>query len=253
MSGLKQSGADWCINRQGQAAGEFFGKLKDMGYSGMEMVAPERHSAVLGAGLELLNLGAPGMQHGINNKANHANLIPMIRSALEDASNCNVPSLIIFSGSRGNISREEGLANCSAAIEQILPIAESLGLNLLFEMLCKYDHPDYQADESAFGFELVKSIGSPSLKVLYDIYHMFRMGEDIISDITNNLDIIGHIHVAASPKRSCPALEDEINYAPIVKAVHKAGYRGYWGQEFIIEGDVLDEMQKACNLFNGFV
>ena len=53
----------------------------------------------------------------------------------------------------------------------------------------KVDHKDYQCDHSAFGVELVKAVGSPRLKLLYDIYHMQIMEGDVIRTISETASL----------------------------------------------------------------
>jgi len=85
--------------------------------------------------------------------------------------------------------------------------------------------------------------------VLYDLYHMSRMGEDVVADITKNLDLIAHLHTAEMPKRSVPQRAGAIPYGTIVPAVMKAGYQGYWGTEFVVQGDVMSELREAVQTF----
>jgi len=124
---------------------------------------------------------------------------------------------------------------------------------LTFEMLCEADHPDYLADNGAFGFRLAREINSPAFKILYDIYHMHRMGEETCQAIIDNLDIIAHIHVAGSPLRDFPSPEGEINYGRILSEVHKAGYAGYWGLEFKPVSDPLQELTQIYGLLSLYV
>jgi len=49
--------------------------------------------------------------------------------------------------------------------------AENAGVNLALELLnSKVDHPDYQADHTEWGLKVCRSVGSPRVKLLYDIY-----------------------------------------------------------------------------------
>ena len=95
-------------------------------------------------------------------------------------------------------------------MDYVIADAEKAGVILLFEMLNSFEHTDYQADSFKYGFDLVKSIKSKNLKLLYDIYHMERMGEDVIKDITRNLDVISHLHTAESSDRSLPLSSGKI-------------------------------------------
>src|SRR5581483_3709440 len=110
----------------------------------------------------------------------------------------------VFSGNRGSLSAAEGLSHCVTGLSQLVPEAEKLGVDLIFEMLNSYNHQDYQADHSAFGFELKKALPSGRFKILYDIYHMSRMGEDVLADLLAHRADITHIHVAETPDRGKP-------------------------------------------------
>ena len=55
-------------------------------------------------------------------------------------------------------------------------------MTLCLELLnSKVDHKDYQADHTAWGVQVVQGVGSPRVKLLYDIYHMQIMEGDVIA------------------------------------------------------------------------
>jgi hydroxypyruvate isomerase len=109
------------------------------------------------------------------------------------------------------------------------------------------------ADSSTFGFELARAVDSPRFRVLYDIYHMHRMREDVLQKMLGNLDLICHLHIAGSPRRDFPGLRQDIDYATIVREVTAAGYAGYWGQEFPAAGaDPFSDLDAAAMLFNRY-
>ncbi len=259
MIGIKQSAADWCYYRGGVEPATYYRKLKDLGYAGAEMVPPERWQAVKDTGLKLVNLAAPGMQKGLNRKENHAELIPQIRDLIRLARENDVEHIILFSGNRAGQPDEEGLKNVIAAAKELAPQAEKAGLVLALELLNSFDHQDYQADTPAYAFEFARAVSSPAVKVLYDIYHMQRMlskrrmGASLLDDILKNLEYIAHLHIAGSPKRDFPGEKQEIDYRSLVSEIHRAGYRGYWGQEFLPAGDPFDELAKAQALFDSYV
>ena len=120
-------------------------------------------------------------------------------------------------------------------------------------MLNSFDHAGYQADNSAYGFEIAKHFNSPSFKVIYDIYHMERMGEDSAKEIISNISHVAHIHVAESPKRTIPVADGNIRYGEIVKKISDAGYRGLWGMEFFPGDNVLGDLKTAFREFSSFV
>lgn len=74
---------------------------------------------------------------------------------------------------------------------------------------------------------------------------MEKMGDDSAADVVSNLDTIGHLHVAESPARGLPQADGVIRCRSIVPKVVAAGYRGYWGLEFVPGGDPLDELRRC--------
>ncbi len=254
MSTLKHSAAEWCYFRkeyESDPAG-VYRRLKSAGFGALEMVAESRWEIARGEGLRLLNTTAPGMQDGLNRVENHATILPAIRERLAKARKLGIGQIIVFSGSRKGQDDAQGIRNCTAALKQVAGEAEDGGVTLLLEVLNAYDHADYQCDNSRYAFEVIDAVASPRVKVLYDIYHMHRMGEDVGNVITKNVARIGHLHVAGSPKRDFPGADQSIDYRSLVQQVMAAGYDGYWGQEFRCESDAVGEMSKACALFESY-
>lgn len=246
---MRLSAPDWCFWRDGSDPAAYYRALRDLGFTAVEMVHPDRWQAARDAGLELLNLSGPGKTVGLNRLGLHAELLPEIRRQIATCRAAGIPHLIVFSGNRDGQDDAVGRANVVSALKAVAADAERAGVTLIFEMFNDQDHPDYQADHSAYGFAVARAVASPAVKVLYDIYHMSRMGEDVIADITRNLDLIAHLHTAEMPKRSIPQKAGAIPYGKIVPAVMKAGYQGFWGTEFVVQGDVMAELREAVKAF----
>lgn len=250
---LKQSVPDWCFFKNQSEPPVYYQRLREIGYLGVEMVDQSRLAAAKAAGLKVINLSAPGMQKGLNRMEYHAELIPEIRRSLGYARDNNIACVIVFSGNRNGQADEDGIKNCASALKQLAIDAEKAGVILTFEMLNSINHVDYQADHTAFGIEIVRRVSSPAVKLLYDIYHMQKMGEDACADIIKNMEMIAHIHVADTPRRTLPSLAGGINYRNVVTSIHAAGYRGYWGQEFLPQQDPMQELKQAHDLFESFM
>ena len=88
--------------------------------------------------------------------------------------------------------------------------------------------------------------------LLYDVYHMRKMGEEVLDVVLENLEWIAHFHVAETPDRGPPRDDGEIDYRTIVTRVSAAGYAGYWGFEFIPTGDRMEELRASADLFRSF-
>jgi hydroxypyruvate isomerase len=245
------SAPDWCFLKPGMDPARHYARLKELGYDAAEMVAPANRAAAEAAGLTVLNLSGPGMARGLNRLAHHAELLPQIRACIAEAAAASVPQVIVFSGNRAGQDDAEGRANCVTALRALAADAGQAGVTLVFEMLNGYDHGDYQADRAAYGFAVARAVGSPHVRVLYDVYHMARMGDRPEADITANLDLVAHLHCAETPRRSVPQAAGAVPYRGLARAVTAAGYRGCWGMEFIPGEDLYGELAQAAAAVRG--
>ena len=148
------------------------------------------------------------------------------------------------------MTREAGAASTAAGLARVAPAAADAGVTLVLELLnSKVDHPDYQADHTAWGVQVCRAVGASHVKLLYDIYHMQLMEGDIIRTIQAAHPFIGHYHTAGNPGRNDLDDEQELNYPAILRAIRATGYMGYIGHEFIPEGDpavALHTTFKQC-------
>ena len=80
---------------------------------------------------------------------------------------------------------------------------------------------------------MINQIGSPSFKLLFDVYHVQVMNGDVIRRIRQYKDVIGHYHTAGNPGRAELDDTQEINYPAVMRAILETGYEGYVAQEFI--------------------
>ena len=110
-------------------------------------------------------------------------------------------------------------------------LAGAEGINLNLEALnITTDHVGNFLATTQMGAEIVRLIGSPRLKLLYDVYHM-QINEGCICDtITSYADCFGHIHVADAPGRHEPGT-GEINYKKVLAHLEACGYTGRVGYE----------------------
>ena len=112
------------------------------------------------------------------------------------------------------------------------PLLEATGITLVFEPLnVLVDHAGYYLTSSAESFEIVDAVASPNVKVVFDIYHQQITEGNIIRNITENIDKIGHFHAAGNPGRHELHI-GELNYAEIFRAIDACDYGGYIGLEY---------------------
>jgi hydroxypyruvate isomerase len=103
-------------------------------------------------------------------------------------------------------------------------------------------------DHTAWGVALAKKVGSPRVKLLYDIYHMQIMEGDVIRTIRENIGWIAHFHTAGVPGRHEIDGRQELNYPAICRAIVEAGYTGFLAQEFVPTDEPLKALAEAFRI-----
>ena len=128
------------------------------------------------------------------------------------------------------------------------PLLEDAGVTAVVEPLnILVDHAGYYLSTSAEGLELVDEVGSPNVRLLFDIYHQQITEGNVTQNLVRDIDRIGHIHVADVPGRHEPG-SGELNYAYIFKAIQGAGYRGFVGLEYVPQADSTDSLKQTLSL-----
>jgi hydroxypyruvate isomerase len=245
---IKQSVCRWCYGNI--ALEKLAEEAKRIGYRSIELVTPEEFPKVRDAGLTCAMLsGACRIEDCFNRKENHDRLEKALRDHIEFAAANGLPNVICFSGNRRGMSDEEGLENCAVGLKRIVGFAEQKKVTICMELLnSKVDHKDYMCDRSPWGVALVKRVGSPRFKLLYDIYHMQIMEGDVIRTIQGNKDYIGHYHTGGNPGRHEIDETQELYYPAIVKAIIDTGFDGHLAQEFIPSRDPLTSLAQGFRI-----
>jgi hydroxypyruvate isomerase len=149
------------------------------------------------------------------------------------------------------LADEEKYQSVLDGLNAIAPRAEAAGVTLVLEPLnTLVDHAGYWLQHSAVGFDLVRKVGSPNIRLLFDCYHQQVTEGNIIERLTANLDAVGHVHVADVPGRHEPGT-GELNYANILKALAATDYDGYVGLEFDPTVDSKIAAKAALDLIKG--
>jgi hydroxypyruvate isomerase len=189
------------------------------------------------------------IENGFNDPANHAMLIEELNAAIPHAAQAGVPNVIAMFGNRRGRSDAEGIANCAAGLAKVAPVAERHDVTVCVELLnSRVDHPDYQGDHTAFGAAVMEKVGSPRVKLLYDIYHMQIMEGDVIRTIGANRQWIGHFHTGGVPGRHDIDDSQELNYHAVAEAIADGGFAGFVAHEFTAKGEPYAALAAAVSI-----
>jgi hydroxypyruvate isomerase len=143
------------------------------------------------------------------------------------------------------MSDEEAVANMIDSLRGCAKICEKHGITILLEPFnTKVDHPDYFLDDPQTCVEVIRAVNSENVKMLYDIYHMQIMAGNVVSFIRENLQYIGHFHLAGVPGRHEPDT-CELNYPFILKEIDRLGFKGAVGLEYWPTVDHAESLKRT--------
>lgn len=247
MNRITQSVAWWCWVPALLEPETFVQAVAAAGFTAIDLVPPPYWDLVRQHGLTISSIGGhQPLEHGLNRRDLHATIERELRINLDHAARLHIPNVLCFSGNRNGLDDQTGAERTAESLARIAPDAEAAGVTLVLELLnSKVDHPDYQADHTAWGVQVCRLVGSPRVKLLYDIYHMQIMEGDIIRTIQAAHPLIGHYHTAGNPGRNDLDDAQELQYPAILSAIRATGYSGYVAHEFVPKGDPVQALHTV--------
>ena len=249
---IKQSVVPWCFNPM--PVEELARHAAAMGLKSVELCDPKHWPLLKELGMKCAIAGSHGFSKGFAHREEWDECHAKLRERIAQCAEAGVEHVITFSGFRRGISDEEGIKNMVAGLKVLVPLAEEKKVTLCIEMLnSRVDinmkgHPDYFCDSIERTIEIIRQIGSPRVKLLFDIYHVQIMHGDVISRIRQHKEWIAHVHTAGNPGRNEIDDTQEINYPPIMKALLDIGYTGFVGQEFIPTRDKIASLAQGVKI-----
>ena len=238
---IKQSVSRWCYGKltldQLCAAGV------TMGLKGIDLLGADDFPTLKRHGLVCTMTSGGG---DINNKEKHDQALSRIRSSIEANAEHGYPNVIAMSGNRNGIPDDVGIDNAVEVLKKVAGFAEKKKVTVCIEYLnSKVNHKGYMFDHMAWGVEVCKRVGSPNVKILYDIYHAQIMEGDIIRTIRTYKDYIGHYHTGGNPGRNEIDDTQELYYPAIMRAIVDTGFTGYVAHEFVPKRDPLTSLAQG--------
>src|SRR6185312_12001457 len=169
--------------------------VKRIGFEAIDLVGPADWPVLKSHGIwsSMCNGAEISLTKGWNHTEYHPTLIKSYTDHIGLVAAAGYRNLICFSGNREGMDDETGLINCVNGLKKIIGLAEQHNVVIHMELLnSKINHPDQMCDNSKWGIELVKRVGSENFKLLYDIYHMQIDEGDVIRTIMDSHQYFGH-------------------------------------------------------------
>ncbi|RKI93287.1 glyoxylate-induced protein [Parablautia intestinalis] len=167
--------------------------------------------------------------------------IESLKKTIATAKRLGCSVLISQTGQELSVSRQQQHESMVEGLKACVPYLEESGITLVVEPLnTRVDHAGYYLSSSDEAAEIMREVGSPYVKMLFDIYHQQIMEGDLIRRIREYIPYIGHFHAAGNPGRH-ELYQSEIDYKKVFEAIKEAGYEGCIGLEYFPE----DEPEKG--------
>jgi hydroxypyruvate isomerase len=178
--------------------------------------------------------------------AQHAEFLDAVRDSLVAARKLGSPPMIVASGfTREGVSEAEHFEAAVSALKQAAALAEAAGVMIVLEPLNdRVEHPGMWLVSTTKGLALVDAVGSPNLRLLYDVYHSATMGEDMEAVLTGRMDLVHHVQIADVPGRNEPGTGG-LDWAEVIATLKRLGYAGDLGLEYRPTLPSVESLAKA--------
>jgi hydroxypyruvate isomerase len=178
-----------------------------------------------------------------------------LKTASETAARTNTKLTLVVPGHYDeSLDWDYQTANVIENLKWCAGICEPAGVVIVIEPLNPKDHPGLFLTKMAQARQIVLAVGSPSCRIVDDIYHQQITEGNIIPNIDACWDEIQAFHLGDTPGRKEPGT-GELNYRTIFKHIHSKGYQGVLCMEHgrsmpgkVGERAIIDAY-KACDNF----
>ncbi len=186
-----------------------------------------------------------GVKAGFADPGGAAEFMAQATAQMKAAKELESPQINLKSGNRiDSLSRS---AQHAASIENLKRAADLAAANqvqIVVEPIDPLENPNMYLTSVSEGFEIIRAVDSPQVKVLYDFYHEQRAYGNLIEKLEQNIDLVGLVHIADVPGRHEPGT-GEIDYANIYRKLGQLKYNKFITMEFYPTQDPVATLRKA--------
>jgi len=186
--------------------------------------------------------GGPGGPKIIDKDA-HDHFVQLYSDTIDVAAQNGFPNIILTTGARGTNSEEANADALVALLNSLKARAEDKGVTLCTELISSNQAQPlenrYQGDHGAWLFGVMKRVNSPRCKVLYDIFHAQVMDGNVVKNIRDNWQWIGHFHTGGNPPvgpnagaRNELDHTQELYWPYVMKVIADMGFTDYVAHEY---------------------
>ena len=166
-----------------------------------------------------------------NPQSNHDAFVRKIEESCDvaDQLDCKLFTVVLGDDIEG-LTKAEMHEAAVRGLRRAAPICEKRGKTIIVEAMNPRNHPGHCLYGSTDAINICKAVGSPSVKINWDLYHMQIVEGDLCMRMREGFDYIGYLQLADNPGRHEPGT-GEINYTRVFREIKALGYQGYVGLE----------------------
>lgn len=166
-----------------------------------------------------------------NPQSNHDKFVDTIRESCDiaDELNCSLFTVVIGNNING-VRKEEMHDAAIKGLALAAPICEQRGKTIIIEPMNPRNHPGHCLYGSHDAVKICKAVGSRSVKINWDLYHMQIVEGDLCKTLSENFDYVGYVQLADNPGRHEPGT-GEVNYTRVFQELKTLKYQGFVGLE----------------------
>jgi hydroxypyruvate isomerase len=158
--------------------------------------------------------------------------LQQVRESVEVAKRINARWMTVVPG---HVDRRLDMsfqtANLIETLKRAAAVLEPHGLIMVLEPLNTLrDHPGQFLTRIPQAYAICKGVGSPSCKILFDMYHQQITEGNLIPNIDRAWDEVAYFQVGDNPGRKEPGT-GEVNYRNVFRHIHAKGFAGVVGME----------------------
>jgi hydroxypyruvate isomerase len=186
-----------------------------------------------------------GVKSGFGDPNGTENFLADLKTQFGYAKALQSPQINLKSGPRiDGLSPAAQHAACVENLKRAADLAAANNVQIVLEPIDPIENPTMYMTSVSQAFSIVREVGSPHVRVLYDFYHEQRAAGNLIDKLEQNFDLIGLVHIADVPNRHEPGT-GEINYNNIYKKLAQLKYDKFIAMEFFPSGDPLAILKAA--------
>ena len=186
-----------------------------------------------------------GVRRSLTDPAQRDAFLAEVKGILPTMDKLECPALIVLTGNKvPGMSHEAQHASCVEGLKRAADIVAPKGYKILLENIDPEENPKYFLTSVNEGFDVVREVGHPHVRFLYDFFHEQISEGNLIEKLEKNITLVDLVHIADVPGRHEPGT-GEINYPNIYKKLAELHYDRYVAMEFLPTRDEVESLKTA--------